>query len=230
MLRTEEHGVDGGTRSLESDPQLLRAFKRGEASALAAVLDMYAPVVAAVIRKGIAFEANGERMRIGHDLLEHEVEIAVGDTFSRAFSQTARDGYDGIRPFRAWLLAITRNLLIDAARDRKRRGMQVSIDVVEPVAGPDADPEIQLEERELCALVEQFADGLGEPDRTIYKLRYTDGRTHKETGQALAMTEIQIRRKDAHLRDSLLTFLRKHGFLVHHDVSFGTSLLGRKSP
>lgn len=220
--------MDGAGHTLEGDRELLRAFKRGDPSALALVFDLYAPVVAAGVRHGISFDAQGERMRIGHDLLEHEVEILVADVFSRAFAEQARNAYDGVRPFRRWLLAIARNLLVDAARERKRTVKSVAVDDLETLASDDADPETAVEERELFALVEEFAQQLGEPDKTIYRLRYQDHRSHRETGEALAMSEIQIRRRDARLRDQLLRFLRKHGFLRDHQPSFGTSLISRR--
>ena len=43
------------------------------------------------------------------------------------------------------------------------------------------------------------------------------------------MTEIQVRRRDAKLRDHLLGFLRQHGFLTDVKVSFGRSLLPAKT-
>ncbi len=216
-----------GAPTLEGDLRLLAAFKRGEREALARVLRLYAPMVAGAVRAGIRFTVDGETLRVGQDLMEHDVELVVQETFVRAFGEKARASYDGVRPFKLWVLTIARNLVIDLARE-KWRGVVVPVETLErfPSSGPD--PAQAFEESELLRLVTTFADGLEEPDRSVYRLRYQEQRNVRETGAALSMTEIRVRRREAHLRDRLLSFLREHGFLEKARVSFASSLLRKK--
>lgn len=156
--------------------------------------------------------------------------MIVQETFVRAFGEKARNSYDGVRPYRTWLFAIARNLLIDLARARLRSPHIVALDDIDEPIEEQRTPEEAAADAQLAALVTQFADNLGEPEKTIYRLRYEENKSAREAGQALQMTEIQVRRRDAKLRDQLLAFLRRHGFLTDARVTFGRSLLsGRKS-
>jgi RNA polymerase sigma factor (sigma-70 family) len=216
---------------LDGNPLLLAKYRRGDEDTLALVFDAYAAALAGSVRAGIPFMADGQRMRIGQDLLEQEVEMIVQETFVRAFGEKARHSYDGVRPYRTWLFAIARNLLIDLARGRLRSPRIVALDDVEELVEEQRSPEEAVADAQLASLVTQFTTELGEPEKTIYRLRYEENKSARETGAALQMTEIQVRRRDAKLRDQLLAFLRRHGFLTEARVSFGRSLLpGAKSP
>jgi RNA polymerase sigma factor (sigma-70 family) len=213
--------------TLEGDSRLLASWKSGEREALARVLAIYAPIVASAVRAGIRFTVDGEVMRVGHDLMEHDVELIVQETFVRAFAEPARLRYDGIRPFKLWVLTIARNLVIDLARE-KWRGSVVAVEAIDRFASDDPAPDTAFEEGELARLVREFADKLGEPDKSVYRLRYEEEKNVRETGTALGLTEIRVRRCEAHLRTRLLEFLREHGFLQKARVSFASSLLGKK--
>lgn len=151
--------------------------------------------------------------------------MIVQETFVRAFADKARQSYDGVRPYRTWLFAIARNLLIDLARSKMRVPRIVAIDDIDEPIDEDRNPEESAADAQLATLVAQFASELGEPEKTIYRLRYEENKSARETGLAVRMTEIQVRRRDAKLRDQLLDFLRRHGFLNDTQVSFGRSLL-----
>lgn len=210
---------------MDGDPVLLAKYRRGDDNTLALVFDAYAGPLAASVRAGIPFMADGQRLRIGHDLLEQEVEMIVQETFVRAFSEKARGSFDGVRPYRTWLFAIARNLLIDLARHRIRGPKIAPIAEIDDFIEEARTPEEAAQDAQLAALVNEFTQGLGEPEKSIYRLRYEENKSARETGVALSMSEIQVRRRDAKLRDRLLGFLRQHGFLTDIKVSFGRSLL-----
>src|SRR6478672_2492853 len=98
--------------ALEWDRELLSAFRAGERAALERVYLAYVDDVFRLIAVG--FERN-----------PHEQRSLVQDVFVRAFSDRARLGFDGIRPYRPYLLTIARNVLVDRARaqssERDRR-------------------------------------------------------------------------------------------------------------
>lgn len=219
------------TETLEGDRALLDAFRRGERAALERVFDLYVQDVAKTVRAGVVVQVDGRPTRLGADLPEHEAESLVQETFARAFAQKVRDGYDGVRPFGAYLATIARNLIVDRGRRAQRSARVFARGVdVEQLGddGPAADPAERLEQKQLAELLTSWASTLGEPERSIFKLRYEGQKSHRETAADLGLSEIQIRRRDTRLRAELLEHLRAHGFFEHARVSIGKSLLGRK--
>jgi hypothetical protein len=59
-------------------------------------------------------------------------------------------------------------------------------------------------------------------------LRLIDGKGHRETGVVVGLSEMQVRRRDAQLKQALLTFLRRHGFLRQAPATIGSSLAPRR--
>jgi len=215
--------------TLEGDRPLLDAFRRGERKALARVFELYIDDVTRTVRAGVVVDHEGGRVRVGGDMLEPDIEAIIQETFARAFSPKARNSYDGLRPYGAYLSSIARNLVIDRGRALARDALaNVDVDrvVVDELAAPD--PEANASARELAGLVQQFANGLEEPDRTVFRMRLAEQKTHRETGAQAGLTEMQVRRRDAHLKQAFLSFLRHHGFLQNARAAIGSSLLGRR--
>jgi RNA polymerase sigma-70 factor (ECF subfamily) len=211
---------------LESDRAWLDAFRRGERSALARVFDTYVEDVARTLRAGVVVQLDGVPTRLGADLTEPDVEVLIQETFTKAFAEKARLAYDGLRPYGAYLGAIARNALIDRGRSLVRDAV-VDLDVGR-LAGPLPDPERVAQDRELVKLVGAFADALDEPDKSVFRLRLVEQKGSRETGQEVGLTEMQVRRRDARLKQELLAFLQRHGFLRQAPGTIGSSLLPRK--
>ena len=55
---------------------------------------------------------------------EHDL---VRETFVRAFAEKARSSFDGLRPYRPFLLRITKNLMIDRFRSRRNSAVTSGI-------------------------------------------------------------------------------------------------------
>lgn len=218
--------------TLEQDRALLDAFRRGDRSALTRVFELYVQDVAATLRAGVVVEAEGQRHRVGARLPESEIEVLIQETFTRAFAPKARESYDGLRPYGAWLATIARNLLVDRARQEKKHAREVIVDDIGALAAPtdQPDPAWRVEEEQLAAIVARVTVGLDELDREIFRLRVQEGQSFRQVAEALKTTEIVIRRRDTRLRVRLLEALRQEGFLENARVRIGTSLLARKSP
>jgi RNA polymerase sigma factor (sigma-70 family) len=213
---------------LETDRELLDQYRRGERAALTRVFRHYADDVFRTVRAGVVVEVEGQRTRLGTQLPEHEVEGLVHETFLKAFSESARASYDGLRPFGAWLATIARNVLIDRARKLKQDRRLVAIeDVGEPVAEDTPDPTWRIEDEQLRAVVEEVRAALEEPDLSIFRLRFDQQKSFRETAEALGVTEIVVRRRETRLRVRLLSLLQDKGFLQNRHVKIGTSLLPR---
>ncbi len=208
------------TDGLEDDPALLAAFRRGETDALATVYRRYVQDVAGAIRHGVRVRVDGQIVRVGRHIEEVDVEVAVQDTFVRAFSPRARLAYDGTRSFSAWITTIARNLLIDRARAAKADHAVVSLDVVgdDVVAGEGVDPDWAIEVKEIQAAIAAADAAWNERERRVFRLRYIEGLSQKAAAEALGLAAITVRRLDARIRASLLGALRDAGHLSRHDV------------
>src|SRR5262245_54234460 len=106
----------------DNNRDLLDRFRRGERAALSEVYERYVDDVATLARRGFTMEAQGHVYVPGADIDgEHEL---VQDTFVKAFADAARQSFDGLRPYRPFLLRITKNLMIDRFRARRKQGVR----------------------------------------------------------------------------------------------------------
>lgn len=218
------------TSELHEDRAYLDAFRRGERAALARVFTRYAKDVAITIRAGVVVQVDGQRVRLGGGLPEHEVEVLIQETFLRAFGESARKGYDGLRPFGAYLASIARNLLVDRGRRTLRDARTiVPLHSIDEVAEPDpGEPSWQLEERQLRKILEEIKAALPDDQRGVFECRFEKQLSIRETAQALGMTVIMVRRRDTRLRMHVLAELRTRGYLENARVRIGERLLLRR--
>lgn len=112
-------------------------------------------------------------------------EEIVQDTFVRAFGSL--DSFRGDSTFRTWLLTISRNLLRDRQRGRKRARLHVEVQDDDLVSSSDAlEGAVASEtERRLRSAVET----LSPLQRSIFTLRVTEGLSYKEIAIAVGSTE-----------------------------------------
>lgn len=222
-------GASADSDLLLLDRDLCRRFRDGERGALASVFRHYVDDVASTVRRGVVVQVDGRPVRAGGSLPESEVEALVQDTFVKAFSPSARQGYDGLRPFGAWLATIARNVLIDRAR-RRQHGTTamdpMTLEAVAATAGQSVSPEApeRMEQQELDGIVVGVIATLDEPDRAIYRVRYVDGLSLKEAAKVLSMPMITLRRRDARLRQQILEEVRARGYLRHAHVRLPASV------
>jgi RNA polymerase sigma-70 factor (ECF subfamily) len=198
---------------LEADRPLLDAFRRGERAALERVFLLYADEVARQVRAA----------RVS----AHDVESVVQDVFIKAFGENARQSYDGLRPYGAWLNTITKNLLVDRARKERRIDLRAPDQM--PVLVADEQADADFDERELSAALESFRKTLTPDEATLFRVRFEDGQSLPQAAKTLGWSEIKVRKGDTALRTHLLAALRSAGFLANAKVKIGTSLLGRRT-
>lgn len=198
---------------LEEDRALLDGFRRGDRSALSTVFLAYCDDVARQVRAA--------------RVPEHDVESVVQDVFLKAFIPAARQSYDGLRPYGAWLNTITRNVVIDRARKDRRLDLRAPDDM--PLQVSDDDPAATQEASELQGVVDEWRKGLDEDDARLFAARFEEARSLGQAAQALGWSEIRVRKRDTALRSGLLAALRERGFLQRARVTIGASLLGRRA-
>jgi RNA polymerase sigma-70 factor (ECF subfamily) len=206
---------------------LLDRFRRGERSALEEVYRHYAPDVAAFLQRGFTFLSAGRHLRFAGYQQPFDLDNALQETFVRAFKESARLGYDGLHPYKSYLMAIARNLVLDELR---RREVALS-PALEPVAagdGEEARPaaaiveagaagggsaEHELLGRELAQLYAAFVARLPDRDRTFFRHRFEEQRTQVEAGGLSGLSHMQARTLEKKLRRAFLEFMQANGYL-----------------
>jgi RNA polymerase sigma-70 factor (ECF subfamily) len=214
--------------TLEGNRALLDGFRRGDRDALAQVYRAYVQDLARAVRQGVAVDVDGQRVRVGANPPESEVELVLQETFVRAFSASAREAYDGIRPFGAYLATIARNIVIDRARAARTHARLVPIDDERgelPADPSTPNPLWNIEERELARQVAAAVDTLDERQKKIYALRYQQGLDQAEVAAQLGLAKITVRRVDVQIRHHILEHLRREGHL--QDAAVGIPRLAR---
>ncbi len=215
--------------------ELLDRFKRGERRALEEVYRHYAPDVAAFLQRGFNFASAGRTLRFSGYAQPFDLDNALQETFVRAFKESARLGYDGLHPYKSYLLAIARNLVLDEFRNREV-AMSPFIDQLDtsggaqeaathegeeaapastvsdaPSAGVSAEQEFLR--HELGRLYAAFVARLDEKDRSFFRHRFEEQRTQVDAGAACGLSHMQARTLEKKLRRAFLEFMQTNGYL-----------------
>ncbi len=198
---------------LEDDRAWVAAFKRGDRAALGRVFLTYADDVARQVR--------------ATRVAEHEVEALVQELFVKALSDNARQSWDGLRSYGAWLNTMTRNMLIDRARRERRLDFRAPDDMPVMVdTGPD--PAASHDATELQTVLVAFRAELSVDEEALFRTRFEDNTSMSVSAKVLGWSEIRVRKLDTALRVRLLQALQGAGFVQSTRVKIGSSLLLRK--
>lgn len=215
---------------LSSDRQLLQRFRAGQRDALAAVYDEYAPAVAAFLARGFTFSSRGRILRFCGYQQPFDLENALHETMARAFAERARLAYDGLTPFKSYLLAIARNFVISELRRREVAMSQLvrvqegeAVDAHEEIpdgadgavaaATPERSAETEYLHRELRQLYEGFVAQLDAQERVFFVARFEEQLTQVEAGQRAGLSHMQARTREKKLRKHFLKYMHSHGYL-----------------
>lgn len=217
---------------LVDDRDLLRRFRRGDNSALRQVFAHYAPQVAAMLRRGFGFHAGGRRVQFQGYRETFDLEDGLQEIFRRAFSDNARNAYDGLRSYKTYLGAIARNVVINTYLANARRLERFGFEEVETVGDnnewsaaddflgqetePTGKPERDAETRELRALVESYKKALAKREREVFTLRFDERLSHTEITGRTGLSASKIKTAEARIRTGLLRHLHKHGYLAEY--------------
>ena len=214
---------------LASNQDLLARFRRGEPKAMGEVFRHYVDDVVITIRSGVVVGRESERIRVGTRLPEVEIEALVQETFTRAFAPQARQSYDGIRAYSAWLGTIARNLMVDRARRLRRdRGLQQRLESEEQEPIGPIEPTWSIDLDRMRAILEQLESTLSGDEQRIFRARYREEMSLREAATSLDLGVIRVRRIDTRLRSEVLQRLRDAGYFGDYKVVIPTSLLSRK--
>lgn len=134
---------------------------------------------------------------------------AVQDVFIRAFNESARVAFDGIRPYRPYLLRIARNVRIDALR-RSGREVLMADPVSDSGAGelsaePLVDAADQLHWEQQHAATRAHVATLDSEQQRYVDLRFVQELSLQQAAALMSLT----RRKARTLESQVLLGLRK---------------------
>lgn len=165
---------------LEHQPDLLRRFRAGEREALARVYRFYFDDV-----YRIAQRSDVDRFDF------------VQDVFIKAFTREARLAYDGLRPYKPFLLKIARNLRIDRARSASREPSTLALNDLDSIETRD-DLEAGLRFR-LLEQTSVIVSELDEEVRAVARLRFIEDLSQLDVANRLGTTRRRVRTLEARL-------------------------------
>jgi RNA polymerase sigma-70 factor (ECF subfamily) len=172
--------------------ELVSKAQRHDAEAFAALIHRYERSALAVAYAQL------------HDA--HRAGDAVQEAFLRTWQELPR--LQDITRFGAWFLQIVRNAAIDL-----RRRVRPSAREFPELASSEPGPDHSSVQAETAAKVQAALDSLDETTRTAVALRYYDGLSSKEIGDALelspAAVDMRLSRARLQLR-GLLAPLMEH--------------------
>jgi len=197
---------------LVEDRDLLEGFRQGKAEALDRVYRHYGPRLARAIRQGFTVSSSGGPLHIRGTTSQFELDGVIQEVFSRAFSERARQSYDGLRPYIDFLVGIGRHVILDQGRRQTGREVLLDFNATEWTQPDEAQPsaEESLVDQSARALVRRFLEEeCDDRDRRLYLLRFQEDLAQEGTAKAVGLTRIQIRRWETKFRGRLLRFLKR---------------------
>lgn len=218
---------------LAKNPKLLEAFKRGDRKAMDEVYRHYVVGVTSFLRKGFTFQGAKGHFYFKGVQDPNDLKAGVQEVFRRAFEAKARASYNGINSFSNWVLAISRNMVINQFRNREiafsqyiaptdERGHLAIMDdeVTEEFSGllygkPSGQQDSEFEQGELKTLIDAFMKEIEPDEQQLLLLRFVEGQGQEETAVALGSTRMKVRTSEAKLRSRLRAYLRHSGYIDH---------------
>lgn len=199
------------------DRELLAAFRDGQRDALERIYRQHVLDIARYLRRGFMYTVNDQSVRFPGVHAPFDLESLVQEVFARAFAPRARLGYDGLRPYGAFLVGIARNVVLDQLRRQARHGEVLEApEAIDQTAAeaPESSPAQSEDERRGRELVLAFLDdACDDRDRALYALRYERELSQVDAAREAGLTRIQVRRWERKFRERLLRFLKRADYV-----------------
>jgi RNA polymerase sigma factor (sigma-70 family) len=216
---------------MHEDPQLLQAYRQGATWAFERLYRSNAVSVQRFLLGGFTFVSRGRTCRYRGGNAGVDVDAIVQETFTRAFSSSTRSNYDGERPFKTYLLAIAKNLVL---RELARHDRHSSLDAMEDTTDlvlrkarhgggnsllpEDKSPEKISADAELSTIIRGYIAELDDEERSFFNHRFASGLTQEATAEAMDCTRARVKLLEKRLRESFLVAMRDRGYFVDHDM------------
>ncbi|MCC9599968.1 RNA polymerase sigma factor [Stieleria sp. JC731] len=183
--------------------QLMLKLQQGELAALDGLMDLYAPLVSAVVR-GV----------FGSQEIDEDVSQEV---FLRVFQ--SRNNYVPTAKFCTWLSLITKNYSLNVRRNRARRksvavdasGLEVGLDHIESNSTDiEESPSAGIRQAELNASLRSAINRLIPRQRQAIEMVYYQGLSYTEVATLLEISPQAIKSLLARARARLRELLPEH--------------------
>lgn len=186
---------------MEDEIELTDKCKKGESSAFKQVYNIYAGSLMAV-----CIRYAGNRM---------DAEDILHNAFLKIFRSFDKFTYKGKGSLKAWLMRIVINESIEFLRGLKaEQEFTVDVDAMnKDIEDTDVDPEVDgnelftIPKEQLMAFIGELPSGY----RTVFNLYVFEGKSHKEIGDMLGITErtssSQFSRARRLLRSKIMGYL-----------------------
>ncbi len=204
----------------ENNRDLLDRFRRGEREALREVYEQYVNDVATLARRGFTMESQGHVYVAGANAEgQHEL---VQESFVKAFGENARLSFDGLRAYRPFLLRITKNLMIDRYRARKKQHAREDgsgIGDIDELLEANADFAIAEDHVEsvhwqrLEATTREFLTKLSTESQDVIRLRFAEDLSQDAVADQLQCSRRRVRTLESRVQKQLKRHLRSLGLL-----------------
>lgn len=125
-------------------------------------------------------------------------EDLAHDALVRAYLSLGK--YDRAKPLTPWVYAVTRNVIIDFLRARKR-DIAFTVDSVDSVSGEDVAAEVEMRDR--VSRAREEIGRMGSRDREIAMFVFFEEMSAAETGRLLKMPSATVRWRVAEIRKRL---------------------------
>jgi RNA polymerase sigma factor (sigma-70 family) len=199
-------------------PELLPHYRRGERPVLERVYRHYVRDVMTLLRSGFT-AGDGSRIPPLHE--SADVLDALQEAFARAFAEKARLSYDGLRPYRPFLLQIAKNLRIDQLRANRtqRASNDAREDGAEELADPasaslsSASSQERREWQQLETATREFLAGVDEGTRGFVARRFEAGHSQAEVAEMMGISRKLVRTLEDRVQADLRRFLQQRGLI-----------------
>jgi RNA polymerase sigma-70 factor (ECF subfamily) len=138
-----------------------------------------------------------------------EAKDVVQDTYIRLWQRRAE--WTSVGSMSAYLYRITRNLSLNARRDRdlrRQRDGQAGVEMASSV--PSSNPQLDLEATSLREEVEAAIDSLPERRREVFRLSRFHGLSHREIADSLGISPQTVSNQMTSALDQLRERLSHH--------------------
>ena len=219
------------TSEMHEDQELLQGYRQGQTWAFERLYRAHNVAVQRFLLGGFTFVSRGRTCRYRGGNAGVDVDAIVQETFTRAFSSSTRTNYDGERPFKTYLLAIAKNLVL---RELARHDRHASLDAMEDTTDlvlrkarhsgaasllpEERSPEKVSADAELSTITRGYIAGLDDEERSFFNHRFAQGLTQEATAEAMDCTRARVKLLEKRLRESFLVALRARGYFVDHDM------------
>ncbi len=204
--------------NLEGDRALLEKYRRGDSATLTLLYRHYSSTVIRALARGFAVGESGSvaRRHVG----PLDLDAVHQETFVRAFSESARLHYDGLRPFGPYLLQIARSAAVDVLRAQGKLHRQAvplddeALGVVDLVDSPEQ----AALRAETLGVVRGFLLTLDGAALRFATARFIEGASQESAGALCNWSRQQARTQEAKLKAACVRFLSDRGWLSESAV------------